>query len=118
MLEHCASILLREEPNLKDLKMLPKPPTFDDAFLSYERADMRVNHNFKIGLLLRKPGQTTEEQMFSNKSGSQDFENFLSLLGDKVKLKGFTGFTGGLDNKGNHLFCFLSYSLFSRQYDG
>ena len=31
--------------------------------------------------------------------GSENFENFLKLLGDKINLRGFSGYCGGLDNK-------------------
>jgi hypothetical protein len=29
--------------------------------------------------------------------GSQDFEDFLDLLGDRIELRGWSGFRGGLD---------------------
>lgn len=51
----------------------------------------------KIGLLYVKHGQKTEEEIFSNTSHSPAFETFLRLLGDHVTLKGFTGYSGGLD---------------------
>jgi len=35
--------------------------------------------------------------MFSNEEPSNEFKAFLKLLGRKVTLRGFTGFTGGLD---------------------
>lgn len=37
--------------------------------------------------------------MFSNNSGSANFEEFLDLLGTKVRLQGFQGYRAGLDVK-------------------
>lgn len=56
-----------------------------------------VKSECKIGLLYVKHGQKTEEEIFSNTSHSPAFETFLRLLGDHVTLKGFTGYSGGLD---------------------
>jgi len=44
-----------------------------------------------------KKGQTTEEELFSNQEHSASFDNFLNLLGNRVQLRGHTGFRGGLD---------------------
>ena len=52
---------------------------------------------FKVGLLFIKDGQETEEEFFTNTEHTQEFEEFLGFLGDKIQLKGFTGFSGGLD---------------------
>lgn len=52
---------------------------------------------FKVGVLFINHGQTKEEQFFTNTDHSTEFENFLSVLGDKVKLTGFQGYNGGLD---------------------
>ena len=42
-------------------------------------------------------------------NGSKSFDYFLSLLGDKVKLKGFDKYKGGLDNKSKAVFCSLFF---------
>lgn len=55
--------------------------------------------NFKFGIIYAKEGQITDDEMFSNTQGSGDFNYFLSLLGDRVKLKGFGKYKGGLDVK-------------------
>lgn len=56
-----------------------------------------VVNSFKFGVIYQTQGQTTEEEMFDNKTSSPALEEFLSLLGDKVELKNFQGFRGGLD---------------------
>ncbi|KAI5106043.1 rap1 GTPase-activating protein 1-like, partial [Silurus meridionalis] len=57
----------------------------------------RVSQNFKFGVLYQKEGQLTEEDILSNSEESEEFKHFLSILGQTVKLRGFTGFRGGLD---------------------
>jgi hypothetical protein len=47
-----------------------------------------VVKNYKIGVVYCKSGQTIETDMFSNERGSEYFDRFLSLLGDKIELKG------------------------------
>ncbi|XP_041797907.1 rap1 GTPase-activating protein 2 isoform X2 [Chelmon rostratus] len=57
----------------------------------------RVSPNFKFGILCQKDGQLTEEDILSNNEESEEFKEFLSILGDTIQLQGFTGFRGGLD---------------------
>ena len=44
---------------------------------------------YKIGILYVKQGQQNENDMFSNNSNSNDYDQFLSLLGEKIQLKGW-----------------------------
>ncbi|XP_059213607.1 GTPase-activating Rap/Ran-GAP domain-like protein 3 isoform X1 [Centropristis striata] len=55
--------------------------------------------NFKFGVLFAKDGQLTDDEMFSNETGSEGFEKFLNLLGDSITLQGWAGYRGGLDTK-------------------
>uniref|UniRef100_A0AAQ4S216 GTPase-activating Rap/Ran-GAP domain-like protein 3 n=1 Tax=Gasterosteus aculeatus aculeatus TaxID=481459 RepID=A0AAQ4S216_GASAC len=55
--------------------------------------------NFKFGVLFAKDGQLTDDEMFSNETGSDSFDKFLTLLGDAVTLQGWAGYRGGLDTK-------------------
>ncbi|XP_056287940.1 GTPase-activating Rap/Ran-GAP domain-like protein 3 isoform X3 [Pseudoliparis swirei] len=55
--------------------------------------------NFKFGVLFAKDGQLTDDEMFSNETGSESFDKFLTLLGDSISLQGWTGYRGGLDTK-------------------
>ncbi|KAM6910254.1 rap1 GTPase-activating protein 2 isoform 2-T2 [Xenentodon cancila] len=57
----------------------------------------RVSPNFKFGVLYQKDGQFTEEDILSNNEESEEFKEFLAILGDAIQLQGFTGFRGGLD---------------------
>nr|XP_046230618.1 GTPase-activating Rap/Ran-GAP domain-like protein 3 isoform X3 [Scatophagus argus] len=55
--------------------------------------------NFKFGVLYAKDGQLTDDEMFSNETGSENFDKFLNLLGDSITLQGWAGYRGGLDTK-------------------
>ncbi|AWO96431.1 putative rap1 GTPase-activating protein 2-like isoform 2 [Scophthalmus maximus] len=57
----------------------------------------RVSQNFKFGILYQKEGQFTEEDILGNNDESEEFKEFLSILGETIQLQGFTGFRGGLD---------------------
>ncbi|KAI8971972.1 hypothetical protein BDF20DRAFT_797071, partial [Mycotypha africana] len=59
-----------------------------------------LHTKYKFGVLLVKEGQTREEEWFSNNhDSSEPFEEFLSILGQKVSLYGYTGWAAGLDTK-------------------
>ncbi|KAM3850394.1 rap1 GTPase-activating protein 2-like [Diretmus argenteus] len=57
----------------------------------------RVSPNFKFGILYQREGQLTEEDILSNNEESEEFQEFLSILGETIQLQGFTRFRGGLD---------------------
>jgi len=61
---------------------------------------MRITRKLKFGILLCRKGQVVEEDMFANNETTPDFEAFLNSIGEKIALKGYTGFAGGLDLKG------------------
>eukprot|EP00013_Stygamoeba_regulata_P005177 CAMPEP_0177640456 /NCGR_PEP_ID=MMETSP0447-20121125/6552_1 /TAXON_ID=0 /ORGANISM="Stygamoeba regulata, Strain BSH-02190019" /LENGTH=775 /DNA_ID=CAMNT_0019142527 /DNA_START=47 /DNA_END=2374 /DNA_ORIENTATION=- len=66
--------------------------------LNFEHDDVTASTAIKVGVLYSKVGQT-EDEMFSNETGSEDFNEFLSFLGDRVQLKNWRKFRGGLDVK-------------------
>lgn len=49
-----------------------------------------------------RAGQSTEEEMYNNETAGPALEEFLQLLGEKVRLKGFTKYRAQLDTKSNH----------------
>ncbi|XP_078676314.1 uncharacterized protein LOC144913439 isoform X2 [Branchiostoma floridae x Branchiostoma belcheri] len=57
--------------------------------------------DFKVGVLYVQEGQTTEEEIFANTCSSELFDEFLGNLGERVNLKGFDGYCGGLDRSGD-----------------
>ena len=58
---------------------------------------MFVKSELKVGVIYIKEGQFTEEEILDNNDHSDNFEEFLTILGDKVRLKGFDKYKGGLD---------------------
>ncbi|XP_078000700.1 signal-induced proliferation-associated 1-like protein 2 isoform X1 [Glandiceps talaboti] len=58
-----------------------------------------INNKYKVGVMYCKAGQSTEEEMYNNENSSPAFEEFLSCLGETVRLKGFDKYRAQLDNK-------------------
>uniref|UniRef100_A0AAY4DBY8 Rap-GAP domain-containing protein n=1 Tax=Denticeps clupeoides TaxID=299321 RepID=A0AAY4DBY8_9TELE len=56
-----------------------------------------ISNNFKFGVIYQKFGQTSEEELFGNSEESPAFVEFLEFLGEKIDLRDFKGFRGGLD---------------------
>ena len=54
---------------------------------------------YKVGVLYCRDGQSTEEEMYNNEHSSPAFDEFLTVLGEMVRLKGFAKYRAGLDNK-------------------
>ena len=63
--------------------------------------EQELNNKYKVGVLYCKKGQTNEEDMYNNETGSEAFEEFLQTLGQKVTMRGFTKYRAQLDNKTN-----------------
>ena len=57
---------------------------------------------FKVGLMYCRNGQQTEEEMYNNEEGGTAFNEFLELVGQKVRLKGFNKYKAGLCNKSKY----------------
>ncbi|XP_036318191.1 GTPase-activating Rap/Ran-GAP domain-like protein 3 isoform X2 [Rhagoletis pomonella] len=68
--------------------------------------------NFKFGVVYMKPGQECDDEMLSNQDASRDFEDFLHILGERVRLKGWDRFRGGLDVKGDMTGKYSVYTLY------
>uniref|UniRef100_W8AJE0 GTPase-activating Rap/Ran-GAP domain-like protein 3 n=1 Tax=Ceratitis capitata TaxID=7213 RepID=W8AJE0_CERCA len=68
--------------------------------------------NFKFGVLYMKPGQECDDEMLSNRDASHDFEDFLQILGERIRLKGWDRFRGGLDVKGDMTGKYSVYTLY------
>ncbi|KAF6203788.1 hypothetical protein GE061_002123 [Apolygus lucorum] len=105
--------ILSNFPNMEKLEKGPKEifsPEIQKDLLLLEEQEGSVN--FKFGILCTKPGQVTDDEMLSNEVGSTDFERFLSLLGDKIRLKGWDKYRGGLDVKGDMTGKYSVYTIY------
>ncbi|BFU18338.1 Rap/Ran GTPase activating protein, putative [Entamoeba histolytica HM-1:IMSS-B] len=59
-----------------------------------------VSEKFKFGVLYGTLGQLTENEFYNNKEASPYFEQFLKLLGERVDMKTYPGYCGGLNCNG------------------
>lgn len=56
-----------------------------------------IKSELKVGVIYVKENQFTEEHILDNNENSPMFDEFLQLLGDKSRLRGFDKYKGGLD---------------------
>lgn len=70
-------------------------PGIQKDLLSLEKQEGAMN--FKFGVIYAKAGQVLDDELFSNVEGSPDFDRFLDLLGQRIRLKGWNKYKGGLD---------------------
>eukprot|EP01117_Protostelium_nocturnum_P008782 TRINITY_DN3149_c0_g1_i1.p1 TRINITY_DN3149_c0_g1~~TRINITY_DN3149_c0_g1_i1.p1 ORF type:complete len:695 (+),score=266.68 TRINITY_DN3149_c0_g1_i1:342-2426(+) len=97
----------------KKMSRMESSIRFDNDLLKFE-TKMIVTHQ-KIGILLRREGQNTEDEMFNNQDGcSPQLDEFLNFLGEKVTLLGHTAFNGGLDVKRNTTGTHSVYTTFQK----
>eukprot|EP01113_Clastostelium_recurvatum_P028321 TRINITY_DN3427_c0_g1_i4.p1 TRINITY_DN3427_c0_g1~~TRINITY_DN3427_c0_g1_i4.p1 ORF type:complete len:606 (+),score=211.67 TRINITY_DN3427_c0_g1_i4:79-1896(+) len=75
---------------LKDVDVTPDLRKFEDR---------QIIKSYKFGVLYCAAGQTDEEDMFGNKDGSPDFEEFLDFIGQRITLLGWPNYRAGLDVK-------------------
>ncbi|CAG5085095.1 Oidioi.mRNA.OKI2018_I69.PAR.g10808.t1.cds [Oikopleura dioica] len=69
----------------------------EDAKDLLQKLDEKAEQeHIKVGVLLCKRGQSSEEEMYNN-TNSEYLDDFMGVLANKVRLKGFTGFRAGLD---------------------
>lgn len=87
-------------PPLKMAKMLNEQVNIDNftAVMCLNASSLIAAYDehvlvncFKFGVLYQAYGQTTEEQLFGNNEISPAFEEFLDMLGQKIKLKDHKG---------------------------
>ncbi|XP_037305636.2 signal-induced proliferation-associated 1-like protein 1 isoform X2 [Pungitius pungitius] len=81
---HCLRLALNTPKVTEQLMKL------DEQGLSFQR---------KVGVMYCMAGQSSEEEMYNNESAGPALEEFLHLLGERVRLKGFTKYRAQLDAK-------------------
>uniref|UniRef100_A0A8C9V9U2 Signal-induced proliferation-associated 1 like 2 n=1 Tax=Scleropages formosus TaxID=113540 RepID=A0A8C9V9U2_SCLFO len=85
------------ELNIQCLRLAVNSPKVPEQLLKLDEQGLSFQH--KVGILYCKVGQSTEEEMYNNESAGPALEEFLDLLGQRVRLKGFTKYRAQLDNK-------------------
>ncbi|XP_014033092.2 signal-induced proliferation-associated 1-like protein 1 isoform X1 [Salmo salar] len=58
-----------------------------------------LSFQVKVGVMYCRAGQSSEEEMYNNEMAGPALEEFLQLLGERVRLKGFTKYRAQLDIK-------------------
>ncbi|CAL8258224.1 unnamed protein product [Lota lota] len=85
------------ELNIPCLRLALNSPKVPEQLLKLDEQGLSFQH--KVGVLYCKAGQSTEEEMYNNEGASPALDEFLDLLGQRVRLKGFSKYRAQLDNK-------------------
>ncbi|XP_061818299.1 signal-induced proliferation-associated protein 1 [Nerophis lumbriciformis] len=100
------------ELNLHCLRLASNSPKVRDTLLKLD--EQGLNFQRKVGVMYCRAGQSSEEDMYNNESSGPAFEEFLELLGDRVRLKGWEKYRAQLDNKTDST---GTHSLYTRYQD-
>ncbi|KAK1900280.1 Signal-induced proliferation-associated 1-like protein 3 [Dissostichus eleginoides] len=85
------------ELNISCLRLALSTPKVTEQLLKLDEQGLSQKH--KVGVLLCRAGQSTEEEMYNNEEASPAFSAFLELLGEQVLLKDFSKYAAQLDTK-------------------
>uniref|UniRef100_A0A3Q3A804 Signal-induced proliferation-associated 1 n=1 Tax=Kryptolebias marmoratus TaxID=37003 RepID=A0A3Q3A804_KRYMA len=99
------------ELNLQCLRLASNSPKVRDTLLKLD--EQGLNFQRKVGVMYCRAGQSSEEDMYNNESSGPAFEQFLDLLGERVRLKGWEKYRAQLDNKDST----GTHSLYTRYQD-
>ncbi|XP_069008165.1 signal-induced proliferation-associated 1-like protein 1 [Embiotoca jacksoni] len=92
VLEH-----LLPELDLPCLRLALNTPKVTEQLMKLD--EQGLSFQVKVGVMYCRAGQSTEEEMYNNEMAGPALEEFLQLLGEKVRLKGFTKYRAQLDTK-------------------
>uniref|UniRef100_A0A8V0X346 Signal-induced proliferation-associated 1 n=1 Tax=Gallus gallus TaxID=9031 RepID=A0A8V0X346_CHICK len=79
------------------LRLADPSPTVPDTLLKVDEQGVCLQR--KVGVLYCRGGQSSEEEMYNNESAEPPFQEFLALLGTRVRLRGFRHYRAQLDTK-------------------
>uniref|UniRef100_A0AAZ1X9A1 Rap-GAP domain-containing protein n=1 Tax=Oreochromis aureus TaxID=47969 RepID=A0AAZ1X9A1_OREAU len=100
------------ELNQHCLRLASNSPKVRDTLLKLD--EQGLNFQRKVGIMYCRAGQSSEEDMYNNESSGPAFEEFLDLLGERVRLKGWEKYRAQLDNKTDST---GTHSLYTRYQD-
>ncbi|XP_067280945.1 signal-induced proliferation-associated protein 1 isoform X3 [Pseudorasbora parva] len=98
--------------NLHCLRLASTSPKVKDTLLKLD--EQGLNFQRKVGVMYCRAGQSTEEDMYNNESAGPVFDEFLDLLGDRVRLKSWEKYRAQLDTKTDST---GTHSLYTRYQD-
>eukprot|EP01156_Anaeramoeba_ignava_P022459 Anaeramoba_ignava/c20684_g1_i1.p1 GENE.c20684_g1_i1~~c20684_g1_i1.p1 ORF type:complete len:364 (-),score=129.21 c20684_g1_i1:212-1303(-) len=88
------------DPSFKNLEILTcEFGNTEDEGLLLQIEDSKNIKKYKFGVVYIDDTITSEEEIYDYANGSHEYDEFLKILGEKVELKGFKGYRGGLDIK-------------------
>ncbi len=73
-----------------------KAEALTSSLLTFEK-NSRNGKEVKIGILYQRGGQTTEDEIYANNAGSEEFQEFLDWIGERIELKNWPKYRGGLN---------------------
>uniref|UniRef100_A0A8D3CZK6 Signal-induced proliferation-associated 1-like protein 1 n=1 Tax=Scophthalmus maximus TaxID=52904 RepID=A0A8D3CZK6_SCOMX len=88
---------LLPELDLPCLRLALNTPKVTEQLMKLD--EQGLSFQVKVGVMYCRAGQSTEEEMYNNEMAGPALEEFLQLLGEKVRLKGFTKYRAQLDTK-------------------
>ncbi|CAK9801968.1 Rap1 GTPase-activating protein 1 [Anthophora quadrimaculata] len=86
---------LGKEVNVNPPLTLGQLPDTQDELLKLDQ--VFIKSELKVGVLYVQENQCTEEEILDNHKNSPLFDEFLQILGDKIRLRNFDKYKGGLD---------------------
>uniref|UniRef100_A0A8C9TJ41 Signal-induced proliferation-associated 1 n=1 Tax=Scleropages formosus TaxID=113540 RepID=A0A8C9TJ41_SCLFO len=98
--------------NLHCLRLASTSPKVRDTLLKLD--EQGLNFQRKVGVMYCRASQSSEEDMYNNESAGPAFEEFLDLLGERVRLRGFEKYRAQLDTKTDST---GTHSLYTRYQD-
>uniref|UniRef100_A0A1A8D4I7 Signal-induced proliferation-associated 1 like 1 n=1 Tax=Nothobranchius kadleci TaxID=1051664 RepID=A0A1A8D4I7_NOTKA len=88
---------LLPELNVHCLRLALNTPKVTDQLMKLDEQGLSFQR--KVGVMYCMAGQSSEEEMYNNEAAGPAMEEFLHLLGDRVRLKGFNKYRAQLDTK-------------------
>ncbi|XP_053488423.1 signal-induced proliferation-associated 1-like protein 1 isoform X2 [Ictalurus furcatus] len=88
---------LLPELDISCLRLALNTPKVTEQLMKLD--EQGLSFQVKVGVMYCRAGQSTEEEMYNNEMAGPAFEEFLQLLGEKVRLKGFSKYRAQLDTK-------------------
>lgn len=85
------------ELNAHCLRLALNTPKVTEQLMKLD--EQGLSFQLKVGVMYCQAGQSSEEEMYNNETAGPALEEFLQLLGERVRLKGFSKYRAQLDTK-------------------
>uniref|UniRef100_A0A673YFQ0 Signal induced proliferation associated 1 like 1 n=1 Tax=Salmo trutta TaxID=8032 RepID=A0A673YFQ0_SALTR len=92
VLEH-----LLPELDVPCLRLALNTPKVTEQLMKLD--EQGLSFQVKVGVMYCRAGQSSEEEMYNNETAGPALEEFIQLLGERVRLQGFTKYRAQLDTK-------------------